>query len=42
MVLRIPTRPPITNTKKYVLLIIWDWNAKVGSQEIPGETNVRE
>ena len=22
--------------KKYVLFIIWDWNAKVGSQETPG------
>ena len=25
-------------TKKYVLFIIRDWNAKVGSQEIPGVT----
>ena len=25
-------------SKKYVLLIIGDWNAKVGSQEIPGVT----
>ena len=24
--------------KKDVLFIIWEWNAKVGSQEIPGET----
>ena len=24
--------------KKDVLLIIWDWNAKVGSQETPGVT----
>ena len=24
--------------KKYVLFIIGDWNAKVGSQEIPGVT----
>ena len=24
--------------KKYVLCIIGDWNAKVGSQEIPGVT----
>ena len=33
-----PTRPSRTNTKKYVLLIIGHWNAKVGSQEIPGVT----
>ena len=26
--------------KNGVLLIIGDWNAKVGSQEIPGETDV--
>ena len=25
--------------KKDVLLIIWDWNAEVGSQEIPGVTD---
>ena len=25
--------------KKSVLFIIWDWNAKVGSQEIPGVTS---
>ena len=24
--------------KKYILFIIGDWNAKVGSQEIPGVT----
>ena len=24
--------------KKDILFIIWDWNAKVGSQEIPGVT----
>ena len=24
--------------KKDVLFIIWDWNAKVGSQELPGVT----
>ena len=24
--------------KKYIFFIIWDWNAKVGSQEIPGVT----
>ena len=28
----------LTNTKKYVLFIIGDWNAKVGSQEILGVT----
>ena len=33
-----PTRPFITNTQKGVLFIIGDWNAKVGSQEIPGLT----
>ena len=32
------TRPSRTNTKKDVLFIIGDWNAKVGSQEIPGVT----
>ena len=32
------TRPSRTNTKKDVLFIIGDWNAKVGSQEIPGLT----
>ena len=26
--------------KKYVLFIIGDWNAKVGSQEIPGVTGI--
>ena len=34
----IPTRPSRTNTKKDVPPIIEDWNAKVGSQEIPGVT----
>jgi len=33
-----PTRPSRTNTKKDVLFIIGDWNAKVGGQEIPGAT----
>ena len=33
-----PTRPSRTNTKKAVLFIIGDWNAKVGSQETPGVT----
>ena len=32
------TRSSRTNTKKGVLFIIGDWNAKVGSQEIPGVT----
>ena len=32
------TRPSRTNTKKDVLFIIGDWNAKAGSQEIPGVT----
>ena len=28
----------LTHTKKRnVLFIIWDWNAKVGSQQIPGK-----
>ena len=31
-------RPSRTNTKKDVLFIIGDWNAKVGSQEIFGVT----
>ena len=30
-----PTRPTRINTKKDILFIIGDWNAKVGSQEIP-------
>jgi len=34
----IPTRPSRNNTKKDVLFIIGDWNAKVASQEIPGVT----
>ena len=38
MVLWKPTKPSRTNTKKDVLFIIEDWNAKVGSQEIPGVT----
>ena len=28
------------NTKKDVLFIIGDWNAEVGSQEIPGVTDI--
>ena len=31
-------KPSRTNTKKVVLFIIGDWNAKVGSQETPGVT----
>ena len=31
-----PTRSFRTNTKKNVFFIIGNWNAKVGSQEIPG------
>ena len=31
-------RPSRTNTKKDAHFIIGDWNAKVGSQEIPGVT----
>ena len=33
-----PTRPSRTNTPKDVLLIIGEWNTKVGSQETPGVT----
>ena len=33
-----PTWPSRTNTKRDVLFIIWDWNEKVGSQEIPEVT----
>ena len=32
------TRHCGTNTQKYVLFIIEDWNAKVGCQETPGVT----
>ena len=32
------TRPSRTNTQKWCLFIIEDWNGKVGSQEIPGVT----
>ena len=38
MVLWRPTRPSRTNTKRDVLFITEDWNAKVASQEIPGVT----
>ena len=38
MVLRRPTRPFRTNTKKDVLFIIGDRNTKVESQETPGVT----
>ena len=33
-----PCRLQSTNTKNDVHFIIGDWNAKVGSQEIPGVT----
>ena len=36
LVLWRPVRPSRTNTKKNVLFITGDWNAKIGSQEIPG------
>ena len=32
------SKTSIINTKKYVLFIIEDWNAKVESQEVPGVT----
>ena len=35
MVLWIPTRTFRSNTKKYVLFIIRDYNTKGGSKEIP-------
>ena len=38
MVLWRPIRPFRTHTQKNVLFILWDWNAKVGSQEKPGVT----
>ena len=38
MVLWRPTRPFRINTKRICPFIIGDWNAKVGSQEIPGVT----
>ena len=38
MVLWRSTRPSRTNTKKGVLFIIGNWNAKVESQETPGVT----
>ena len=39
MVLRRPRKPFRTTAKKDVLVIIGNWNAKVGSQEIPGVTS---
>ena len=36
---RRPTKPSRINTQKKVLFIIGDWNANVGSQEIPGVTD---
>ena len=35
----LPDLLELTNTQKYVLFIIGDWNAKVGSQETLGLTN---
>ena len=40
MVLWRPTRRSRTSTQKDVLFIIGDWNAKVGSQKIPGVTGI--
>ena len=39
MILRRSTRPYRTSTQKDILFIIGDWNAKVGSQKIPGVTD---
>ena len=39
MVLWRPTKLSRTNTKKDILFIIGDWNAKVGIQEISGVTD---
>ena len=39
MVLRRPRKPFRTTAKKDVLVITGNWNAKVGSQEIPGVTS---
>ena len=38
MVPQRPTRPSSTNLPKDVLFIVADWNAKVGSQKVPGVT----
>ena len=38
MILWRPIRPSRPNTKKDVLFFVGDWNAKVGSQYIPGVT----
>ena len=39
MVIWKPTRAFRTNTQKTdALFITWDWNTKVGNQEIPGVT----
>ena len=37
-----PTRTSGTNTKKDVLSTTGNWNAKVGSQEVPGVTGKLE
>ena len=38
MILWRPTRPSRTNTPQNALFIVGDWNAKVGSQQIPEVT----
>ena len=42
MVSRRPTRTSRTSTIKDILFFIGDWNAKVGSQEIPGGAKIAQ